>query len=151
MTQTTTDYNACDVSLWMDNDAGTLSEITGSSNSISANWTQSTGSVSTFQGGGWVRAKGGCMKEGTITIVVLGTTAATEGFSLMHDWFFNHSGDLRTVTWYEPDKNIGSHKFSGEAIIQDMTSERPSSASDPVTTSITLKTTGAWTWVTNAT
>jgi len=151
MTQTTTDYNACDVSLWMDDDTGALKEITGSSNAINAVWTQSTGSVSTFQGGGWVRAKGGCMKNGTITLTVLGTTDTGEAFSLLHDWFFNHSGVLRTVTWYEPDKNVGSHKFSGEAVIQDLTSNRPSDVSDPVTTAATLITSGAWTWATNAT
>ena len=151
MTQTTTDYNACDVSLWLDNDGGTPTDISGSSNSINAAWTQSTGSVSTFQASGWVKSKGGCMKSGTITITVLGTTAATEGFTMFHDWFFNHSGDLRTVTWYEPDKNVGSHKFSGEAVIQDMTSDRPSDVSDPVTTVATVLTSGIWTWVTNAT
>lgn len=91
------------------------------------------------------------MKEGTITLVVLGTTSATEAFSLLTDWFFNYSGDLRTVTWYEPDKNVGSHKFSGEAVIESMSSDRPSDASDPVTTTAVLKTSGTWTWVTNAT
>lgn len=151
MTQTTTDYNACDLSLWIDNDAGTPVDVSGSSNALSANWVQSTGSVSTFQAQGWVRAKGGCMKNGTITVTVLGTTAATEAFTTFTDWFFNHSGDLRTFTWYEPDKNVGSHKFTGEAVIQDMTSDRPSDASDPVTTTVTLLTSGTWTWATNAT
>ena len=151
MAQTTTDYNACDVSLWVDDDAGTLTDISGSSNAVNAAFTQSTGSVSTFQGGGWVRSKGGCLKNGTITLTVLGTTAAGEAFSILTDWFFNHSGDLRTVTWYEPDKNVGSHKFSGEAIIQDHTGDRPSNVSDPATTVVTLITSGEWTWVTNAT
>lgn len=151
MAQTTTSYSACDVVIYLDNDAGTPADISGSSNAISATWTNSTASISTFGASGWQKSNSGCMKNGTITLTVLGSTAATEAFSSLTDWFFNHSSTARTLTWYEPNKNVGSHKFSGECRLISLTGDRPSDASDPVTTVAELVTDGAWTWVTNAT
>ena len=151
MTQTTTSYSACDVSLWLDNDGGTLTDISGSSNAIDATWTNTVGSVTTFGASGWTKSNSGCMKNGTISLTVLGTTAATEAFTTLTDWFFNHSGDARTLTWYEPDKNVGSHKFSGEVRLLSLSNPRPSDSSDPVQCTAELQTDGAWTWVTNAT
>lgn len=151
MAQTTTSYNACEVHVLLDNDGGTPTDISGSSNAISATWTNSTAQVSTFGASGWTKSNSGCMKNGTITLTVLGSTAATEAFSLLTDWFFNHSSTARTLTWYEPDKEPGSHKFTGEVRIQDLTGDRPSNASDPVTSVATLVTDGVWTWTTSAT
>lgn len=151
MAQTTTSYNACDVHILLDNAAGTPVDISGSSNAISATWTNSTATISTFGASGWTKSNSGCMKNGTITLTVLGSTAAAEAFSSLTDWFFNYGTTARTLTWFEPDKNVGSHKFSGEVRLTSLTGDRPSDASDPVTTVAELITDGAWTWVTNAT
>ena len=151
MTQTTTSYSACDVVIYLDNDSGTPVDISGSSNAIDHNWTNSVGTVSTFGASGWTKSNSGCQKSGAITMTVLGTTAATEAFTTLTDWFFNHSGDARTLTWYEPDKNVGSHKFSGEVRLLSLSNPRPSDSSDPVQCTAELQTDGAWTWVTNAT
>jgi len=151
MTQTTTSYSACDVVIYLDNDSGTPVDVSGSSNAIDATWTNTVGSVTTFGASGWTKSNSGCMKNGTISLTVLGTTAATEAFTTLTDWFFNHSGDARTLTWYEPDKNVGSHKFTGEVRLTSLTSDRPSDASDPVTTVAELVTDGVWDWNTAAT
>ena len=151
MPQTTTSYAGCDIHIQLDNDAGALTDVSGSSNALSFNWTNSTGQVSTFGASGWTKSNSGCQKSGAITLTVLGTTAATEAYSVLTDWFFNHSADARTMVWYEPDKNVGGHKFSGEVRLMSLSNDRPSDASDPVTCVAELITDGVWAWTTAAT
>ena len=112
MVATTTPISACDVSLWLDDLSGSLTDISGSSNQLDMNFTQNIGEVMVFQSRWPTRQE--CGKDAAITIQVIYSTAADEGFDLLKKWYFATSPGARTFNAFIPDKNVGSDKYSGE-------------------------------------
>ena len=150
MTQTTTHVNACDVGLWLDNAAGTLTDIGGSSNAVNLSFSQNIGALPTF-GTDWPRRKA-CGRDVKIELTAVYSTAADEAVDILSDWFFGASHkDARTIKVYIPDKNVGSDVYSGEAVLE--TCDIPAQAGEgtPITVTASLSADGAWTKVTNAT
>ncbi len=115
MAQTTTHVNACDASLWLDNVAGTLTDISGSSNSVTMNFTREVGELRTFQVKWPVRL--GCGKDAEFTLRAVYTTAADEACDIIRDWFFANDPGSRSFHVYIPDKNVGSDHYYGEVTI----------------------------------
>jgi len=150
MAQTTTDVNACDVAIWIDNAAGTLTDVSGSTNQCSLTFTHETGITRTF-GSRWPRRKG-CMKDTKIKLNIVYSEASGEMMDCWKNWFFTNPVAARTVKIYIPDKNVGSDVYSGEFII-DGDTEIPLEAgtAEPIVVTTQLSITGEGTWVTNAT
>ena len=86
MAQTTTHVNACDASIWLDNAAGTPIDISGSSNSITMNFSREIGELRTFQVKWPVRL--GCGKDAEFTLRVVYSTASDEGMDILKNWYF---------------------------------------------------------------
>ena len=149
MTQTTTYINACDASIWLDNAAGTLKDISGSSNTIQAEFTQVIGELSTFQQKWPVRLS--CRKDATFTLGVVYSTATDEGMDVLKNWYFAATPGLRTLTFYIPDKNVGSDKYSGEVVLESLSIPSTADEASPIPVTAVLRPSGEFTLVSNAT
>jgi len=149
MTQTTTYINACDASIWLDNSSGTLTDISGSSNNISMEFTQIIGELSTFQQKWPVRLS--CRKDCTFTLGAVYSTAADEAIDILNDWFWATTPGLRTLTVYLPDKNVGSDKYAGEVVLETLTIPVVADDASPIPVTAVLRPSGVWTKVSNAT
>jgi hypothetical protein len=149
MTQTTTYVNACDTSIWLDNLAGTPIDVSGSSNQISAEFNQVVGELSTFQTRWPVRMT--CRKDATFTLGIVYSGASDEALDIVKLWFFAAAPGLRTLTFYHPDKNVGSDKYSGEVILESWSIPASADEAGPIAVNAVLRPSGAWTCVVNAT
>lgn len=141
MAQTTTEINACDVSIWLDNAAGTLKDISGSSNQVSITLTLTSGATRTFASK-WPRRKV-CPKDAKIALSIVYSTTTDEGFDILKNWFFASDPGARTLKIYLPDKNVGSDTFSGEFVIDgDISIPLQAGTADPIVVSCTLAVSG---------
>jgi hypothetical protein len=115
MAQTTTAISACDVGIWLDDDAGTQQDISGSSNEVDMAFEQNIGEFVTF-GSRWpVRQE--CGKDASFTVQIVYSSAADEAFDILKTWFFSNTPGQRTLSVYIPDKNVGSDHFTCEVRI----------------------------------
>lgn len=130
MPQTNTAINFCDAVIEVDNDGGVLTDISGSSNSVTLSPDVLVGEAGTF-GDKWaVRLT--CGLDLPITIVVLYTTAANEGWDILKEWFFTYFGAARSVRIRTPDATAGSDSIAGEFILDDMSWTGEARQGDPV-------------------
>jgi len=118
MALTTTAYNACDVSPWLEDVNGTQQEIAGSSNSVDISLDHVLGEYVSFQEQ-WPRRLE-CGKDATVTLNVIISETASEGWDVLKDWYFATSPGARLFTWYQPDKNVGSDKFEMDARLESL-------------------------------
>src|SRR5512139_3171847 len=100
MAQTTTHVNACDASIWLDTAAGVLTDISGSSNSVTMNFSREVGELRTFQVKWPVRL--GCGKDAEFTLRAVYSTAAAEAVDIIRDWFFANDPGSRSFQVYIP-------------------------------------------------
>lgn len=148
MTQTTTAVNACDVAIWLDDDAGVPKDISGSSNTASMNFSNQLGAVRNFGTRWQIRLE--CGKDATFDLSAVYSTAADEAVDILKNWYFNNPGD-RTLTIYIPDKNVGSDMYQCEARLQDLKIPVEAASADPIVVTATLLPNGPVTLTTNAT
>lgn len=149
MAQTTTGFNACDIAIWLDDDTGTLKDISGSSNSVDLNFDNTLGLYRTF-GSTWPRRLE-CGKDAQFTLQILYSSAADEGADLLKTWYFANPPGQRTLKIYSPDKNVGSDVYAAEVMVENVTWSGEAGNADPIMISATLRPSGEVTWTTNAT
>lgn len=148
MPLTTTAVNACDVKIWLDDEVGTLKDISGSSNTCSMEFTNQLGAVRAF-GTRW-STRLECGKDATINLSIIYSTASDEAADIVKQWFFTYPGK-RTIKIYIPDKDPGADVYTGEVRLENMPVKVEASSADPIVMSCNLKPDGAITLVTNAT
>lgn len=149
MAETTTAVNACDVRIYVDNDAGTPVDVSGSSNAVTMTVNVETGQYRVFSNR-WKKSLE-CGKDLSLTINAVYTTADSEAKDILADWAMATTSGARTITIYVPDKNVGSDKWSGEWRIQ--TFEFGADVSEPgaIPITATFISDGTISRVTNAT
>ncbi len=140
----TTTVNACDASIWIDDANGTLKDASGSTNSVSISISQNVGEQRVF-GSRWPYRQM-CGRDVSLDITVVYSTAADEGLDLLRDWILS-TGDpnIRTVTIYLPDKNVGSDKYTGEFVLESLDIPATAGEAAPMLASATLLINGAFT------
>lgn len=149
MAQTTTHVNACDASIWLDNSAGTPVDISGSSNSITMNFTREVGELRTFQVKWPVRL--GCGKDAEFTLRAVYSTAADEAMDVLKNWYFADDPGSRSLHVYIPDKNVGSDHYYGEVTIASFNFNADPTEPGPIAVECSLLPDGAWTLTTAST
>lgn len=149
MAQSTTGINACDVSIWLDDNADSLKDISGSSNQLDMNFDHDLGQYTTFQSKWPQRLE--CGKDASFTLQVIYTTASDEAFDILKQWFFATSPGERSFNVYLPDKNVGSDKFSCEVRLQNLSWTATGGEADPIIVTATLLPSGAVAHTTAAT
>lgn len=145
MAQTTTFANACDVVLRADNAAGSLTNISGSSNSASLSLQRTLGELVTFEGEWSIVTS--CKISGTIALGAVFSTSLTEARELLEEWMWRDGGGapIRTVEINIPDNSIGSIRYTGEATIESYELPVDASSADPIAVTAQLRTSGTWT------
>lgn len=140
MAMTTTSQNACDASIWLRDSGGTDRDISGSSNSVGFEFTLNLGDVNAFQNR-WPKRLD-CGKDATISLEVMYTETANEGWDVLKDWYFATAPGARLFTAYIPDKNVGSDMFSGDMRIESLSFTLTAGEADPILVSATLRSDG---------
>jgi hypothetical protein len=130
MAQTTTAVNACDVSFWIDNAAGTITDVSGSSNSLKVTLEREIGELRTFQAKWPVRS--GCGKDMKLDYVAVYSTSATEAAQMLLAWWFTTSPEDRTFKLYVPTKNVGSNYFTGQIVIENLEWDNDPTKPEPI-------------------
>ena len=115
MPESTTIINACDISLWLDNAAGTLKDISGTSNKCKLSMSKNVGAKRVFGSRGPRRMS--CGDDWKMDLTILYSTAADEALDILRDWAISGEDDARSAVLYAPDKNVGSDKYSAEWIL----------------------------------
>jgi len=138
MPQTTTAINACVAKVSLDNSAGTLTDISGSSAKVSMNLTIEEGMVRTLDGVWPIRKT--CKKDAAITLEVVYTTTADEGFDILRDWFFNAVtyNVARSIRLDLPDSTAGSDRYQGEVLLTSLTWDTDAAAAQPIVATANL-------------
>jgi len=136
MAETTTAINACDASVWLDDDAGTPVDISGSTNEVDINFDNEMGEYTVF-GNRWKR-RTECGKDASFTLQVVYTTQTDEGFDLLKQWFFAHAPGNRTISIYLPNKNVGSDHYTMEAKLANLAFTATAGEGDPMMVSAEL-------------
>ena len=136
MAQTTTHVNACDASVWLDNAGGTLTDISGSSNSLTLSGSIEVGELRTFQAKWPVRTE--CGKDMEINMVLIYSTAADEAFDILKNWFYAATPGARSFAAYIPTKNVGSDHYSGEVRLSNFDFTAAPTDPGPIAVNITL-------------
>lgn len=149
MPQTTSAKNACDASIWIDGTAGTLVDVSGSSNTINMNFAEQVGAVRNF-GTRWEILLT-CGLSATFAFTAVYSMTANEAKDILLDWFFNHPGTNKTIKVYLPDKNVGSDVYTAEVKLITMPIVVQAATAEPMVISCELRPDGPVTWVTNAT
>jgi len=137
MATTSTAVNACNASLWLDDVSGTPRDISGSSNSIDVSLDHNLGEVLSF-GSKWPKRLE-CGKDATVTIEVIYSETASEGWDVLKDWYFATAPGARTLTFYIPDKNVGSDKFETQARLESLSWTADRGEAGPIMVSATLR------------
>lgn len=140
MTQTTTAESACDAVIALDDDAGTLTDISGSTNRVNLSFTINEGSQHTFDGDFPVRTV--CGKDSTVSMTVLYSTAADEGWDLIKGWYHVYDGAARTLRIDMPSTGGGNDRYEGEFVLASYSHEFSSSEAGPVLVEAELLPTG---------
>jgi len=149
MAQTTTHVNACDASIWLDNASGTPVDVSGSSNSITMNFTREVGELRTFQVKWPVRL--GCGKDATFTLRAVYSTATDEAMDILQNWYFAGDPGSRSLHVYIPDKNVGSDHYYGEVTIASFNFNADPTEPGPIAVEAELLPDGAWALTTAST
>ena len=140
MAQTTTAINACDASLWLDDDDGVLQDISGSTNLLDANFDNELGAYVTFQEK-WPRRLE-CGQDATFTVTGVYSTAADEIKDLVLTWYFGTRGD-RSFAFYLPDKDVGSDYFLCEVKLENHRIAPSRAEPGAIAITLTLRPSGA--------
>ncbi len=149
MAKTTTAANACNGSIYLDNAAGVLTDISGSSNSVTISITDDFGTASVFQNEWPIRKQ--CGKDASFDLKVVFSTTATEAYQILKNWKLASPEGTRTLNIYVPSKNVGSDKWVAEVYIESMEIPMDRGEAGPIMVSAKLLPDGAVTCVVNAT
>lgn len=138
MAQTTTAINACGAVIEVDNDVGTPTNISGSSNNASLTFSRETATGQTFEGDWNFRLD--CKKDAGLELSVMWTTAASEGRDILEDWF--DTGGQRTVSIYPNGSGVGERVYSGEYVISELSFPLNAGEAGPIVVAATLEPSG---------
>lgn len=121
MAQTTTSVSACDAVIALDNDAETLVDISGSTNSVSLEFTLNMAESFTFDGDFAIRKV--CGKSCTGSMSILWSTTADEAWDLVKGWYHVYDGAARTLRIDMPSTAGGNDRYEGEFILSSYSHE----------------------------
>ncbi len=143
MPQTTTQVNGCDVVVNLDNTAGTLTDISGSSNEVSMDFNNNLGEFRTF-GSTWpVRMM--CGADATISFNAVYSLAASEAKDILMDWFFTDR-DLRTIQVDIPDSSVGSDRYTFQVLLETLNVPVAADEAAPILIAATMRPSGEVTY-----
>jgi len=142
MAQTTTGRNACDVVVSLDDAAGVLQDISGSSVRANADFTNNIGEFRTF-GSQWL-ARLCCGSDANFSVDVVFSTTDDEGWHLLKNWFFAAARHCtpRSLQIDVPDDETSSDRIEAEVLLESWGLPLDPSDAGPIIMSMALLPTG---------
>lgn len=128
MAQTTTQIAACNARLEVDNEAGTPTDVSGSTNNASLDMSRDVGEATTFDGDYKLRSE--CKRDASLSIRALWTTSVSEARELLEAWF--DLGGKRTVTIYPNGTAVGNRYYTGEFRLTGFNIGIDAGSADPI-------------------
>lgn len=116
MATTTTANVAKNTVLKIDNAGGTLTDISGTSNSVSFDFTNTTEKASVFGDSNPLVFEG--PKDDKISAKGLFSTTSTEAYFLLDAW--SASGGARSIQVDTPNSSAGSKRYTAEVYLQNL-------------------------------
>jgi hypothetical protein len=144
MPVTTTGIDATDCVIKLDNAAGVLTDISGSSNKVEIKLENGVAEFRPF-GTAW-KKRMVVGKDAPISLRVVFTKTAGEGWPLLRDWFTGSNDSPRTIQIDVPDSSIGSERYVAEVVLADANIPLDAGADEYVMVEASLKTDGALTY-----
>jgi hypothetical protein len=142
MPQTTSQVNACDVVIKLDDVNGELDDISGSSNECSMDLTNDLGVLTTFGVRFPVRQE--CKSDATINLKIIYSMDETEALSILRGWYFTTRGH-RTIQIDVPDGDVGGDRYTFECFLESLGIPLKSDDPNPILVEAVLKPTGTFT------
>ena len=128
--------NACDVVIKLDNAAGVLQDISGSSNEVGFNFDADIAEFTVF-GYMWY-GRLCCRKKGAVSMNLWYSTTADQGFDIIKNWWDVDPCALRTLEVFIPDDTAGSDKWSGEFMLAHFDFTASSDEAGPIAVKVDL-------------
>jgi hypothetical protein len=142
MAQTTTERTACDVLIWLDNGSGTLTDISGSANSMDMSFTNNIGDFRTF-GARWTK-RTVCGSDASFTLNAVYTTASDESYDIIKDWWTGAAyDDDRSLRIQIPDNEANSEQWDMEVVLENFDMTLDSGEGGPIMVTASLLPNGA--------
>jgi len=116
MAQSTTVVNGCDTVIMIDGEAGTLVDISGTTNQLGMEFTITSEMWRSFASRYPGRLT--CGKDMTASLVVVYSPTVGEGRELVEEWYHTSDGDARSFQFDISDASVGSLRYSGEGVIE---------------------------------
>ena len=149
MSATPSAVNSCDAGVWLDDDAGTPKDISGSSNQATLDFSNEVEAFRVF-GDKWPRRLE-CGKDARFRLRLVYSTGSDEAVDILKTWFFATTPGNRTLTVYVPDKNVGSDRYQAEVKIESWSGTLDRADAGPVMVDLNLVPDGAVTHSISAT
>ncbi len=111
-------------------DGATNRDVSGSTNSLTPNYTQTTGPFYTFDSRWPGRVDN--TKDATFTLNIVFSTGTNEAWYILKNWFFATAPGARSLRFYHPDKNVGSDAFIQSVRINSLNWAPEAGAEGPI-------------------
>lgn len=145
MPQTTGAVNGCDVVIRLDNSAGALTDISGSSNKVELELDNEIGEFRTFASNWAGRIM--CGQDASVSLDVIYSLTAAEAMAILKEWYFT-TRNKRTLELNIPDNATGSDRYTMESVLESLSIPAPADEADPIMVSTSLLPDGAVTLAT---
>lgn len=136
MAQTTTSYSACDAVIALDDDAGALTDISGSTNEVSLSFTVNEGTAHTFDGDFPIRKL--CGKDCTGSATILMSSTADQAWDLVKGWYHVYDCAARTMRIEPQGTGSGYDRIEGEFVLQSYDFTLSSEDAGPIAVTINI-------------
>lgn len=145
MAQTSTHISADDCVITLDNESGTPTDISGSSNTIEINIETPVNTGNTFEGSSplsWVGKD-----QTNISLVVWYSTTTGEGLDILKQWKFgSNRATARSIQIDIPDSSSGSDRYYGEVNLGNLAIPMNADGGTGVQVTADLTNDGAFSW-----
>lgn len=138
MPVTSTAFTACDAVIEL-SDGVALRDISGSMNTVDANFENQIGEFRVF-GSQW-KQRIQCGKDASFTIKGVATTGANEIREIIEEWFFSGSGP-RAFQFSAEGTSVGDVRYSAQVVLKNFKFNLDAGSSDPVMFDIELSPNG---------
>lgn len=138
MPSTGTAINGCGAIIKLANAGGVLTDISGSSNEATIDFSSELGDYKLFNDANYYRLE--CGRDAEIKLSIVYTTAAAEAMDILKRWRQTRGKRALEIT-------IGNDVYSGEVLMEKLSLPIKADEAKPIMVEANLKPNGAFDWI----